>query len=298
MRQKIERFQSIKFLIWTLVVLNILLIVMPANAMSVDQIRKIIIEETATTEVPVSLAMAVVKTESNFRADHEGNDGARGLMQILPGTAESLGLDPRSLWDPRPNIQAGLQILDRLLERTEGRWEETIKAYGSHRRDISSAKNQRYVTAVLKSERQFSEQFAANDTIQERRRDVLSGHDDWGTDTQQKTATYDPSDWQDDRNSPLYRDTESDWQAEEDHADQDDWSHSRYENQEIEIIIYETAPEPEIVWVPAPRQRQFQPRQFMPRANRLGKRFARNFRGSRSGRPHRPGRFRRDAGRR
>ena len=120
MRQKIERFQSIKFLIWTLIALNILLIVMPANAMSVVQIREIIIEETAQTEVPVSLVMAIVKTESNFRSDHEGKDGARGLMQILPITAESLGLDPRSLRKARPNIKAGLEILDGLLERTDG----------------------------------------------------------------------------------------------------------------------------------------------------------------------------------
>lgn len=295
MRQKIEHFQSIKFLIWTLVALNILLIVMPANATTVEQIRKIIIEEATDTTVPISLAMAIVKTESNFRPDHEGKDGARGLMQILPGTAESLGLDARSLWKPRPNIRAGLEILDGLLDRTDGHWQETILAYGSHRRDIDSVKNQRYLTAVLKSERQFAEQFAALDAISERRREVLSGHDDWGTDPQEQIASYDPYRTQDEIDPVFDDDQDMRWLDEEDEAVSEYTIFRENESPEIEIVIYETEIEPEVIWIPAPRQPNFRPRRFNQRDGRVGKRFARRFGGNRSGRP---GRFHRGNGRR
>ena len=78
MNEESKNFQSLRFWIWTLAVLNVLLIVLPANATTTKEIRKTIVEETLKPRVPTSLAMAVVKTGANFQPGHEGTDGAEG----------------------------------------------------------------------------------------------------------------------------------------------------------------------------------------------------------------------------
>ncbi len=171
----------------------------PAVAASPAEIKRLVIEEARKTAVPASLALAVAKAESNLRPDHEGRDGARGLMQILPETAESMGVAPASLWDPKSNLQLGLKLLSSVLERTEGRWEDAVAAYASHRRTPKSVEAERYVTTVLNWERGFAEQLALQDAVAPRRRDVLAnnsvdddlshhqpGHDNWGQDDAQQ----------------------------------------------------------------------------------------------------------------
>lgn len=175
----------------------------PAVAATPTEIKRMVVEQARKTAVPASLALAVAKVESNLRPDHEGLDGARGLMQILPEMAESMGVAPSSLWNPETNLQLGLKLLSGVLERTEGRWEDAVAAYASHRRAPKSAAAQRYVTSVLNWERSFAEQLALQDDVAPRRRDVLAdnraadrpdddasrrqpGHDDWRQDDRQR----------------------------------------------------------------------------------------------------------------
>lgn len=54
---------------------------------------------------------ALVYTESRFRSDIISPAGAIGLMQVIPSTAESIGIDSISLFDPKNNIYAGLKYL-------------------------------------------------------------------------------------------------------------------------------------------------------------------------------------------
>lgn len=53
------------------------------------------------------LVTAQVWAESNFDPLAESPVGARGLMQIMPGTARWLGVDPNLLWEPEINIRLG-----------------------------------------------------------------------------------------------------------------------------------------------------------------------------------------------
>ncbi|QBI22102.1 lytic transglycosylase domain-containing protein [Egibacter rhizosphaerae] len=77
------------------------------------------------------LLAALVEAESGFRADAVSHAGAIGLAQLMPGTADALGVDPR---DPVDNLRGGAQYLREQLDRF-GSVEEALAAYnaGPHR---------------------------------------------------------------------------------------------------------------------------------------------------------------------
>lgn len=157
----------------------LLLAALPARAEPLAEVRRMITERAADTDVPASLALAVAKTGSGFRADHEGPEGARGVMQIMPETAESMGVRPAELWRPAANIELGLRILSHLLERAEGDWNEALRAYYSDRLAPGGGTVRRRVAGVLKWERRFAERLALQVPVRAPRRDVLAGRDEW-----------------------------------------------------------------------------------------------------------------------
>jgi soluble lytic murein transglycosylase-like protein len=67
----------------------------------------------ASNGVPVSLAHAVIKVESNYRPDARGSAGEVGLMQIKPATARMMGYrgSVKGLYDPETNIKYGMMYL-------------------------------------------------------------------------------------------------------------------------------------------------------------------------------------------
>ena len=62
-----------------------------------------------------ALVRAVIHAESNFNAGARSPKGARGLMQLMPGTARMLGVADAG--DPTLNIRGGVQYLAGLLLR-------------------------------------------------------------------------------------------------------------------------------------------------------------------------------------
>ncbi len=73
----------------------------------------IIARYAAANGVPVALAHAVVRVESNYRANARGSAGEVGLMQIKPATARGLGYSgsTKGLYDPETNIRWGMKYL-------------------------------------------------------------------------------------------------------------------------------------------------------------------------------------------
>lgn len=73
----------------------------------------IIARYAAAEGVPVSLAKAVIKIESNYRPNIVGSAGEIGLMQIKPATARMMGYSGsvKGLFNPDTNIKYGMKYL-------------------------------------------------------------------------------------------------------------------------------------------------------------------------------------------
>ena len=61
------------------------------------------------------LVAAVIEAESEFNPRAVSRKGAQGLMQLMPETAATLGVDDP--FDPRANIEAGVRHLRALMDR-------------------------------------------------------------------------------------------------------------------------------------------------------------------------------------
>jgi soluble lytic murein transglycosylase-like protein len=72
--------------------------------------------------VDANLVRAVVQVESGFNPRALSPKGARGLMQLMPGTAAEYGV--RNAYNPSENIRGGVAYLRSLLERYN--WDESL----------------------------------------------------------------------------------------------------------------------------------------------------------------------------
>lgn len=73
-------------------------------------------------------ADAVAKVESGYAVNVTSRKGAVGVMQLMPGSARKLGVNP---WDYRQNIEGGVRYLRLLLERYQGDVRRTLAAYNA-----------------------------------------------------------------------------------------------------------------------------------------------------------------------
>lgn len=110
------------------------------------------------------LVKAVVHVESNFQRRAVSRKGARGLMQLMPGTARALGVDDP--FDPWQNIYGGTRYLGRLLQHFSGDLPLALAAYNAgadavHRHDgiPPYRETQGYVKRVLKLYRRYDAEF-------------------------------------------------------------------------------------------------------------------------------------------
>ncbi|QIQ85471.1 MAG: lytic transglycosylase domain-containing protein [Erythrobacter sp.] len=100
-----------------------------------------------------ALLEAVVWQESRWRADAVSPAGARGLAQLMPGTAAYLRVDPD---DPHANLEGGARYLREQLDRFDGDLEKALAAYNAGPGRVERAggipnirETQRYVAAIM-----------------------------------------------------------------------------------------------------------------------------------------------------
>ena len=92
-------------------------------------IQQAIERAAARHNVPGDLIQSVIRCESNFKPDAVSHAGAQGLMQLMPATANDLGVsDP---FDIQQNIDGGTRYLRQMLDLFDGKVETALAAYNA-----------------------------------------------------------------------------------------------------------------------------------------------------------------------
>jgi soluble lytic murein transglycosylase-like protein len=86
-------------------------------------------EAGALYQIPAELIRAVIKVESDYDPRAVSSAGARGLMQLMPATAESMLV--KDMHDPRENIFGGVRYLRILANTFNGDLVLTIAGYNA-----------------------------------------------------------------------------------------------------------------------------------------------------------------------
>ena len=99
------------------------------HAMGVPQNYRAKVDELAARfDLSPSLIEALVWQESRWRHDARSPVGARGLAQLMPGTARDLGVNPD---DPFANLEGGARYLREQIDRFDGDLEKALAAYNA-----------------------------------------------------------------------------------------------------------------------------------------------------------------------
>jgi soluble lytic murein transglycosylase-like protein len=124
------------------------------NAGTVPPVYAAKVQELAARyDLSPALIEAVVWQESRWHPQAVSPVGARGLAQLMPGTAQSLGVNPD---DPMANLEGGARYLREQLDRFGGDIEKALAAYNAGPGRVAQAggvprirETQTYVSAVI-----------------------------------------------------------------------------------------------------------------------------------------------------
>lgn len=94
-----------------------------------EDIRKIVNDYAQHYRLDENLVNAVIQVESNWNPNAVSTAGACGLMQLMPGTANDMGVS--DIFDPTENISGGTQYLARMLEMFDNDTTLALAAYNA-----------------------------------------------------------------------------------------------------------------------------------------------------------------------
>ena len=94
-----------------------------------EQLHAIIEQVASRYNVDPALIKAIVMAESGYNPKAVSKKGAMGLMQLMPSTAQELGV--KELFNPKDNVEAGVRYFKQLLRRFGGDVRLALAAYNA-----------------------------------------------------------------------------------------------------------------------------------------------------------------------
>ena len=103
-----------------------------------QRFNPIIIEVAGRYEVDPALIKAIIMAESGYNPKAVSKRGAKGLMQLMPITAKSLGVE--DVFDPEHNISAGVGYFKKMLNLFDGDVKLALAAYNAGSKKVRKYK--------------------------------------------------------------------------------------------------------------------------------------------------------------
>lgn len=145
----------------------------------INSIQSEIVADANAAGIPASIALAVAQIESSFNPSAVSPVGAIGVMQLMPGTASDLGVNPS---DTSQNIQGGVNYLAQMYAKF-GNWTQALAAYNAGPGNIGAGAG--YAQSVLAAQPGYtsfdSTAPAATDVVSTAGLDVSSLLDTFGS---------------------------------------------------------------------------------------------------------------------
>lgn len=94
----------------------------------------IIVDAASRYQLDPTLIKAVIMAESGYNPKAVSKKGAKGLMQLMPETAEALGV--KDSFNPEHNIHGGVRYLSQLVEQFNGNVKLALAAYNAGSRKV------------------------------------------------------------------------------------------------------------------------------------------------------------------
>ena len=89
----------------------------------------IILQEADRHEIDPALVKAIIMAESGYNPNAISEKGAKGLMQLMPSTAQALGVE--DVFNPQQNISGGVRYFKKLVNRFDGDIKLALAAYNA-----------------------------------------------------------------------------------------------------------------------------------------------------------------------
>jgi len=99
-----------------------------------QRFHPIILQAAIRFQVDPALVKAIIMAESGYDPRAVSRVGAKGLMQLMPATAEELGV--KDSFNPKHNINAGVGYFKKLLNRFDGDVKLALAAYNAGTRKV------------------------------------------------------------------------------------------------------------------------------------------------------------------
>jgi len=94
-----------------------------------EKVARMVQDMAPEYELDPDLVLALIEKESRFKPKARSHRGAKGLMQLMSGTAKDFGV--KDVWDLEQNLKGGMAYLRWLLDHLEGKVELALAAYNA-----------------------------------------------------------------------------------------------------------------------------------------------------------------------